>query len=326
MILSEKILAMRKKMGWSQEELAEQLDVSRQSVSKWEVGAAIPDLDKILKMSELFGVSTDYLLKDDQEEAEFLREVEKTEERVVSAEEANAYMGEVQAASGKIAIAVSLFILSPVCLILLGGLAELGRLSEDMAGGIGLAILMIPVAIGVAICVYYGMRLEKYAFLEKMPFALQYGVSGIVEKRKEQFEEKFRLNTVVGVLCCVVGVIPLLVGGAFSSGDFVLICCTCGLLMFVAVGVNCFVRVGMVQDSFEKLLQQKDYTVKHKAVNKRTSWFPRAYWLTVTAGYLGVSFYNNRWDRTWIVWPVAGVLFAAIYGTMNAIFKDRDDL
>lgn len=64
MILADKIAELRKKNGWSQEELAGQLGVSRQSVSKWESAASIPDLDKILKLSELFGVSTDYLLKD----------------------------------------------------------------------------------------------------------------------------------------------------------------------------------------------------------------------------------------------------------------------
>ncbi len=67
MILADKIINERKKNGWSQEELAEKLGVSRQSVSKWEGAQAIPDLQKILKLSELFGVSTDFLLKDDIE-------------------------------------------------------------------------------------------------------------------------------------------------------------------------------------------------------------------------------------------------------------------
>lgn len=67
MILADKIIDLRKKNGWSQEELASQLGVSRQSVSKWESGQSIPDLDRILKMSIIFGVSTDYLLKDDAE-------------------------------------------------------------------------------------------------------------------------------------------------------------------------------------------------------------------------------------------------------------------
>ena len=64
MNLAEKIMTLRKKRGWSQEELAMQLNISRQSVSKWESGASIPDLDKILKLSEIFDVTTDYLLKE----------------------------------------------------------------------------------------------------------------------------------------------------------------------------------------------------------------------------------------------------------------------
>ncbi|MBQ4604705.1 MAG: helix-turn-helix domain-containing protein [Clostridia bacterium] len=65
MTISEKISILRKEKNLSQEAFAEALGVSRQSVSKWESGSALPDTDKIIAMSELFGVSTDYLLKDD---------------------------------------------------------------------------------------------------------------------------------------------------------------------------------------------------------------------------------------------------------------------
>ena len=65
MVLGEKIALLRKQKGWSQEDLAERLDISRQSVSKWESGTSVPDLDKIIKVSELFQVSTDFLLKDE---------------------------------------------------------------------------------------------------------------------------------------------------------------------------------------------------------------------------------------------------------------------
>mgnify|MGYP002518399380 CR=1 FL=1 len=68
MILAEKLIKLRKQNGWSQEDLAMKLNVSRQSVSKWESMASIPDLDKIVKLSQIFGVSTDYLLRDDIEE------------------------------------------------------------------------------------------------------------------------------------------------------------------------------------------------------------------------------------------------------------------
>ena len=75
MILADKITALRKKAGWSQEELAEQLGVTRQSVSKWEGAQSVPDMDKVVQMSRLFGVTTGFLLKDElSEEEDYTRE------------------------------------------------------------------------------------------------------------------------------------------------------------------------------------------------------------------------------------------------------------
>ena len=68
MTFSDKLIALRKKAGWSQEELAERLNVSRQSVSKWESAQSMPDIDKILQLSSLFSVTTDCLLKDTQDD------------------------------------------------------------------------------------------------------------------------------------------------------------------------------------------------------------------------------------------------------------------
>ncbi len=89
MTVADKILKLRKEKGLSQEAFAEQLGVSRQSVSKWESGAAVPDTEKIISMSELFGVSTDYLLKGEEPELfceEIKEEKEMTEKAVMSKE------------------------------------------------------------------------------------------------------------------------------------------------------------------------------------------------------------------------------------------------
>ena len=72
MIFADKLIALRKKAGWSQEELAQQLNVSRQSVSKWEGAQSVPDMDKVVQMSRLFGVTTDFLLKDELSEEDKL--------------------------------------------------------------------------------------------------------------------------------------------------------------------------------------------------------------------------------------------------------------
>ena len=65
MTFGEKLQALRKSRGWSQEQLAERIAVSRQAVSKWESGAAVADTENVVELSRLFGVSTDYLLHDD---------------------------------------------------------------------------------------------------------------------------------------------------------------------------------------------------------------------------------------------------------------------
>lgn len=79
MKLSEKILSLRKKMGLSQEELAEKLNVSRQAVSRWEVGSAQPDASNVLQLSKLFGVTADYLLNDEYESDRDVPIVRRTE-------------------------------------------------------------------------------------------------------------------------------------------------------------------------------------------------------------------------------------------------------
>ncbi|MBQ1430894.1 MAG: helix-turn-helix transcriptional regulator, partial [Firmicutes bacterium] len=119
MILAETIVQLRKQAGWSQEELADKLGVSRQAISKWESAQSVPDLNRILDMSRLFGVSTDILLKDDLG-PEFISENPPTELndtdeplRKVSLSEANDYISVRLAAAPKIALGVMLCILSP---------------------------------------------------------------------------------------------------------------------------------------------------------------------------------------------------------------------
>lgn len=67
MKLSDKIIQLRKSNGWSQEDLAEKMNVSRQAISRWENGTALPDSNNILQLSKLFNVTADYLLNDDYE-------------------------------------------------------------------------------------------------------------------------------------------------------------------------------------------------------------------------------------------------------------------
>lgn len=329
MILSEKILMLRNQSGWSQEELAEQLKVSRQSVSKWEIGASIPDLDKIILLSEIFGVTTDYLLKDSMENVAYTDSTQTQQEnnaKLVSLEEANTYMNLVRQTAGKIAAGVSLCILSPICLIQMAALSEQGGfLTENMAGGIGTAILLALIAAGVTLFLIYGMRLSKYEYLKKEALTLAYGVEGVVEKQRSEYEPTFRTGIVAGVILCILAVVPLLITAAFTEDELKVSTSVNLLLILIALGVHILVRVGMVNDSFTKLLQIEDYTPEKKRLAKRTEAFSGIYWCVITAVYLGISLSMNNWDRSWIIWPVAGVLFVAVLGIIQLAEKKREN-
>ena len=190
MILADKIIKLRKKNGWSQEELAEKMDVSRQAVSKWESAQTIPDIGKILQLGELFGVTTDDLLKDEIEAEEFIDSASDSTVKRISIEEANTYIEQRKRASLQIAIATFLCILSPITLFILGALSETQNsfISEAVGSVIGLVVLFAFVLCAVPIYIFCGFKNEKFEFLDKsVPFELEYGVKGIVTERKKQF-------------------------------------------------------------------------------------------------------------------------------------------
>ena len=88
MKLADKLFELRKEKGWSQEKLAEQINVSRQSISKWESGQALPELEKIVELSKIFQVTTDYLLLEESNKPEI--------KPVLSEDEKDRYYKEVK--------------------------------------------------------------------------------------------------------------------------------------------------------------------------------------------------------------------------------------
>ena len=318
MILADKIIEERKKNGWSQEELASKLGVSRQAVSKWESAGSIPDLKRILQMSELFGVTTDYLLKDEIEE-EPLNEYTETNTIKVSMEEANQYLDIKSKGSRIVANATSLCILSPVPLIVLGTMTE-----DHILIGFSLVLLLVLVAIAVYLFVNYGLRESHMQHLEKEIFETEYGVSGMVRERRDKYEPTFTRNIAIGVVLCILSVIPTIMAGVMEVEDYMSGISVGLLLIIVSIGVNILIRAGMIKSSYDTLLQEGEYTIEEKHLKKKTDAFSGAYWCLMVAIYFGWSFWTNNWKFTWIIWPVAGVLYAAVLGMVKMTIEGRE--
>ena len=329
MILADKIMENRKKNGWSQEELANRLGVSRQSVSKWESAQAVPDMKKILQLSEVFGVSTDYLMKDEIEspaptESAPVDDGAAEAAQKVTMEEASAFLQDNERAARGISTGVMLCILSPVAVILLGGLSESGHLplQKEVAGVVGVAILLAMVAVAVALFIREGMRGKKYDYLESASIDTEYGVSSMAKERKGAYAETHTRLLIIGIMLCILCAIPVFVMGTvhFSNNvDALPVVGVALLLVVCAAGVKLIVLTCCRQGAFDKLLEEGDYT----RLNKKAGRFDGIYWAAITAIYLGWSFATGDWHFTWIVWPVAGVAFAAYREIMKAVVRSR---
>lgn len=329
MIFADKLIQLRKKSGWSQEDLAGQMNVTRQSVSKWEGAQSIPDLEKMIRLSELFGVSLDYLLKDNIEEidkggTEGLNQWEDAPRRRVSMEEANAFLSAKAATAGAIAMGVFLCIISPICLLVLGAVSESGRfgLSENGAGGIGIIVLLLFVVAAVPVFITSGSKTEPFAYLETEVFETEYGVSGMVKERRKNFQGTYIRDNIIGTCLCIIAVIPLFVAVIFDEENELLLVSTLGLLLFIAaIGVFFLVKVNIVWESFDKLLQEGEYSRQRKKRRPMVNAVSTVYWLLVTAVYVAYSMVSEEWGRSWVIWPVAGLLFPAVIAIVNLLTK-----
>ncbi|MGM9538472.1 MAG: helix-turn-helix domain-containing protein [Candidatus Onthomonas sp.] len=271
MTLGDKIFQLRKQQGWSQEELAEHCQVSRQSVSKWEINQSVPDLDKLVTLSRIFGVTTDYLLKEEQEEA-VCQDTGEPVETIwrVSGREAEEYLAQKGEMAVRTAAGTALCVLSPSWLIALGSLAEYGMLpvNEDQAGGAGMVLLFLLVAAGVYLFVSLEGKRAPWKYLEQDMIQLENGVSAWVREERERCAAEARQKTALGVMLCVLSPVPLFVCMALTSNEVFYGLATALLLAVVAAGVYFIVAAGSRKSGYDVLLQEGEYTPEKKRAKR----------------------------------------------------------
>lgn len=341
MKLSEKIMDLRKKNGWSQEELGERLGVSRQSISKWESEQSLPELDKILLMSKLFGVTTDYLLKEEEGNEADSTPIEAPDAEAtcanakaepitpaierISGDRAKEFLCAARKKSLMDAIGVALCIISPILLLLLGTLSdrEGAFLSEVLAAGIGFSSLFVLVAIAVALFVYAEFYWKSVAFPYGQTILLESGVSDRLSAELSALNRKAMIRSVVAVFLYITCPVPVILSSMAEAGDLVVMSAVCVLLAMVAGGVFLQIlsekpqkiyRCLLSMDVGEEELEREDEGEKETPAQKL---FGGLFWPAVTVGYLLWSFLSGDWFITWIVWPVAGCISAIVEAVLK---------
>ncbi len=171
---------------------------------------------------------------------------------------------------------------------------------------------MLIVALATCYIIVSGRRLETYHHLEQNDFVLEYGVQGIVEDRLKKFDNRYTYSITGGVFLCICGVLPLIITGCLGCSDIVIGFMLALMFLAIAVAVFLFCYSGSIRSAYLLLLQKEDYTPDRKEASRRNEPIRKIYWLIVVAGYLGYSFATTDWERSWIVCPVAAILFGVV--------------
>ena len=246
----------------------------------------------------------------------------ETEGISVSLEEAKQYCKDQAKAGVRYGIASMLCVMSPIILILMGGLQEEFGYGDGIVAAVGLVPMILIIACAVAIFIITGISMDKYAKYEKEMLFLDYSTKQFVEAQRETGKLSFALQIALGVFLCIVAAMPLLIVGSMElKSDLPAVFCVGVMLAIISVAVYFFVSAGTKSDAYHVLLQEEEYQADRKRKGSPIQIFDSIYWPVVTLIYLVWSFLSMDWHITWIIWPVAGVLSGAIEAIMMAVSR-----
>ncbi len=289
----QKLKKLRAQKGWSQEEFAEKLQVSRQAISKWENGQGFPETDKLVKMSRLFQVSLDYLLKNEEQPS---GEHGTSEEGYYASQEVvEAYLLNKKQGAHKIAAGVAILIASIL-------------LPMTFQETFSYVLFMMVIAVGVAILVWQGLSVQAYKELETQP--LVFDDSFIQDFRQKSLvnRKRYGLLIVTGIVIIIVsfGIPFLTADNVHADSDFLL-----ALMPLIwAFAVYLFIIAGSAMEG-ERLVANNEEYVKENEKSSKHSWIHALIWPLATVVFLATGLMWDAWHPGWLVFLVGTAIIIA---------------
>lgn len=288
MSLAENLQYLRAREGVTQEQLAERLDVSRQSVSKWESSASFPEMDTLIKLCDMFHTDMDTLLRGSVENS--------------LSEDTAGYDRFMTLYARKIAGGVSAIIAGAA----VAALSAVGGI-PDMVGA---AILLLVIAVAVVVFIASGM--EEEHFRKKHPAIPDF----YTEQQKEQFHRRFIWYIAGSVGAILLGLVLLVLAftvlpekepyESYMGALFLLI---------VACAVYFLIYGGMLEDKYNipKYNRENNPTPEDKERRRRAVTACALIMILATAVFLTLGLGWDRWESAAIIYPVGGVLCGAAW-------------
>ena len=283
MSFSENLQFLRAQAGDTQEQLAERLDVSRQSVSKWEGGQSFPEMDTLLRICDLYDVNLDTLLRGSVEES-----------RTADTARYDAFMN-------RFARRVSLAVAGIISGVGLAAVLEGAGLPEVWSA----AALLLAVCVCTVVLVASGIQHEN--FCKSHPVLADF----YTREEKEAFQQKFVWYIAGGVGAIIFGVVLLILGATLLGEEPPWDGYITGVFLFIVAGaVWSFLYGGIIHDKYDVAGYNRDNNPTPEAKRRRelVSTVCAVIMLLATAIYVGLGLALDLWGRAWWVFAVGGIL------------------
>ncbi|HOZ37692.1 MAG TPA: permease prefix domain 1-containing protein [Anaerolineaceae bacterium] len=276
------------------------------------VGQVISEFGNLEELAETLGIPQE--VKDLDSETKLITMTDSEVERYL----------QVSKDTGKqIALGVAIILLGVANLIFVNAIADRGFLAEKVGQAIGVGGLLLLIALAVYIFIMAGMKSEKYEKLETTTVKIDPYLHDRIAQMKEDYRPAFARRIAGGVALILLGVVGLVTVAILDiGGDFGVMLTVVGLLLAIGLAVGLFISAGTRMEAYDKLLNEGDYTRQHKAGNTLAEKISGPYWMLVVTIYLTWSFIRAAWGISWIVFPIAGVLFGLI-SVVSASFSKQ---
>lgn len=283
-----KLQLLRKEKRMSQEALAEQLGVSRQAVSKWECGDGYPEMDKLIMISNLFNVSLDYLMKNN----------ENSEENIDSLGEDCVVLSTTELEDTIRFKEKYGFIIAVAVATIISGVAVANFFNNTM----GYAAMMLMIAVAVGTIVVIGIISGRYEYLDKKSIRLKPSDLEMLKEKQKKFKTTFAIMIAAGVFFDIAGLAALI---AFE--DYVLEGTMSGyFLLAVAFSVFLYIYAGMKEAMYHQLCDNKEFVKEREDEDE----YGKYYAITMplaAMGYLLLGFLCNAWHPGWLIFPITAI-------------------
>ena len=145
-----------------------------------------------------------------------------------------------------------------------------------------------------------------------------------MKKRKEEYKEQYTKTNTICTTMCILSVVPLFLSICFDAPDFVYVFDVCFILLMVALASYGFVYASTIMGSFNKLLEEGDFTRREKSKSPLLASFSTIYWLSITAVFLFFQLaIPGTWENAWVIWPIAGVLFGVFRIVVASVIRKK---